>query len=114
MSQNRADAHGDGNPLFRSHPLCKEVGRYEALGHVEQSYRNRIPPTQHPVHVGRAEVLAAVFAQVDSRTVLGGQVTGGNRANQIRQADYQRKLQCRSRLRRSFKRIGVPMKPHSL
>ena len=63
--------------------------RDESLEKVQQKDRQGGTASQHPQHIGRAGVLAAVFADVDAVVFLADPHGAGDRAEQIGD-DYHR------------------------
>src|SRR5207245_7700581 len=67
-------------PTRRSSDLTAEQCDWGGtLGQIDETHGDRVLPAEHAVHVGRAEVLGAVFAQVDAPAELRGEIAGGRR-----------------------------------
>src|SRR5258706_14858765 len=89
--------------------MRKDEYRQGALGDVDQRDRNRVFPTEDPIDVGRAEVLRAMFAQVDPPPYPAGDVARRCGAEEARGQNRQNGVQRRARLRRNLMVSGAPL-----
>src|SRR5207245_11277841 len=99
-------------PTRRSSDLTAEQCDWGgALGQIDETHGDRVLPAEHAVHVGRAEVLGAVFAQVDAPAELRGEIAGGRRPQQVGGQDPQggRHRWAAWRLRRNLIVTGAPV-----
>src|SRR5207247_2351570 len=90
------------------------IATYGALDHVDHADGNRVLPAEHAVHVGGAEVVRAVLAQVDAFPEPAGDVARRRGADQVGEEEHHGQPEvvhprAVSRLRRSFRLSGEPV-----
>ena len=59
--------------------------RSRALGHIQKEHQRGPPGAQSAIDIGRAQIAAAVFAQIDSTHTLAGDEAEGKGAHEIGQ-----------------------------
>src|SRR5207253_1988174 len=118
VSEHRGEPKRDREPRRAVGPGPEDRNRDGALDHVDHADGNRVRPAEHAVHIGGAEVVGAVLAQVDALPEPAGDVARRRGADQVGEEEHDGQPEvvhprAVSRLRRSFRLSGEPVNRHA-